>query len=111
MCREGALIMTVEARSPAGKAGLLGTRRGISGVVAGDVIVEVNGRRVSAPADIDLALDRCQVGDKVAVKYKRGIETVRSPLYACSSIGRAQRLGQPLRTCVCRARRPQRMCK
>lgn len=43
---QGALIQSVDASSPAGKAGLLGTRRGVSGIVPGDVLVAMNGKTI-----------------------------------------------------------------
>jgi S1-C subfamily serine protease len=74
---EGALIQTVDPSGPAAKAGLLGTRRGLSGIVAGDVVLQVNGRRVKVPADVDAALDAASVGDVVPVRIKRGVDMVR----------------------------------
>ena len=44
---EGVLIQAIDPGSPAAAAGLLPTRRGLGGVVAGDVIVALNGRAVA----------------------------------------------------------------
>lgn len=80
---EGALIQALDGRSGAAKAGLMATRRGLSGIVAGDVITSVGGKRVKYPQDVQAALDEAQVGETVAVKFRRGIETVLSLDYVC----------------------------
>jgi serine protease Do len=72
----GALIQALDNKSAAGKAGLLPTRRALTGIAAGDVITSVAGQRVRYPQDIDAALDQAQVGDTVLVKYLRGIDSV-----------------------------------
>jgi hypothetical protein len=43
----GALLQGVTPNGPAAKAGLLPTRRGLSGIIAGDVITAANGKAVS----------------------------------------------------------------
>lgn len=75
---DGALAQTVDPRGPAGRAGLLGIRRGLAGVVAGDVIVGVDGKRVRTSADVEAALDNRSVGDKLQVTYRRGADGVRA---------------------------------
>ena len=74
----GALIQAFDGRSAARKAGLLATRRALSGIAAGDVITAVAGQRVRYPQDVDAALDEASVGDAVRVKFLRGIDAVRA---------------------------------
>lgn len=76
---DGALAQTVDPKGPAGKAGLLGIRRGLAGVVPGDVIVGVDGKRIRASSDVEAAIDNKSVGDKLQVTYKRGNDGVRVP--------------------------------
>lgn len=45
----GAVIQAVAPNSAAAKAGLLPTRRALSGIVAGDVITAIDGRAVTKP--------------------------------------------------------------
>ncbi len=45
----GAVVQAVAPNSAAARAGLLPTRRSLSGIVAGDVIVAVNQRPVAKP--------------------------------------------------------------
>ena len=73
----GALIQAVDSRGAAAKAGLLATRRGLSGILAGVLITNVAGKRIKYPQDVDAALDAVQVGETVTVKFVRGIESVR----------------------------------
>eukprot|EP00892_Ulva_mutabilis_P011883 jgi/Ulvmu1/9067/UM005_0160.1 len=79
---DGALAQTVDPKGPAGKAGLLGIRRGLAGVVAGDVIVGVDGRRIRTSSDVEAAIDNKSVGDKVQVTYKRGTDGAGSEMTA-----------------------------
>lgn len=71
----GALTQFVDEKSNAGKAGLLPTRRSLGGIVPGDVVTAVDGRRVRNEADIDNYLDEYQVGEVVVLTVLRGIET------------------------------------
>ena len=41
---------------------------------AGDVIIGINGRKVTKAADLAIALDDFKVGDKVTLKVRRGEE-------------------------------------
>lgn len=61
----GALLSGLQPDGPAAAAGLLATRRGLGGVIAGDVIVAVNGRQVLNGGDLFNALELYKVGDKV----------------------------------------------
>jgi len=71
---EGALVTCVANPGPARKAGLRGGRTGTSaGIPAGgDLIVEVDGQKVSSPEDVSAAIGDDQPGDTVTVTYYRG---------------------------------------
>lgn len=71
----GALAQFVDEKSNAGKAGLLPTRRSLGGIVPGDVVTAIDGRRVRNEADIDNYLDEYQVGEVVVLTVLRGVET------------------------------------
>ncbi|KAG2444682.1 hypothetical protein HXX76_001426 [Chlamydomonas incerta] len=67
----GALIQSVVAGGAADKAGLLPTRRGLSGIVAGDVIQAINGRSVHSAGDLLLALDGLAAGQAAELRVIR----------------------------------------
>jgi S1-C subfamily serine protease len=71
---DGALITCVEDGGPGGKAGLRGGRTGTAtGIAAGgDLIVEVDGRKVRSPSDVSAAIADHGPGDTVQVAYYRG---------------------------------------
>jgi S1-C subfamily serine protease len=71
---DGVLIQSIENNGPAAAAGLMATRRGLGGVVAGDVIIRIGERRVRSTFDLSAILDAAGVGDKVEVEVLRGIE-------------------------------------
>jgi putative serine protease PepD len=56
----------VDPQGPAGKAG----------IKAGDVIIEFDGRRVTDPDDLVVAIRAKSVGDHVSMKVRRGSETI-----------------------------------
>jgi len=70
---QGVLIQSMEPNGPAAQAGLLATRRGLTGVIAGDVIVRVGQSRIRNVFDLSLVLDEAQVGDVVEVEIVRGV--------------------------------------
>lgn len=74
--RSGALITTVVPRSPAARAGLRGGRTRLeNGLRAGgDVIVEINGRRVRSAEDVTAIIGERSPGDTVRIVYYRGRE-------------------------------------
>jgi S1-C subfamily serine protease len=71
---DGVLVTCVTDGGPADKAGIRGGRTGTAtGIQAGgDLIVEVDGRRVSEPDEVSAAIDRHQPGDSIKVGYYRG---------------------------------------
>lgn len=69
----GVLIQSMDPNGPAAKAGLLATRRGLGGIVAGDVIVRVGQRSVRNAFDLSAALDEAAIGEQVEVEVVRGI--------------------------------------
>jgi len=74
---DGALVQRVELGSPAEKAGIRAgkTRREIGGeavVAGGDIITEVDGKRVRTNADVAQIIGRKRPGDKVKVTIVRG---------------------------------------
>lgn len=67
----GALVQAVEPSSNAAKAGLQGTRRTLSGIAAGDVIIALGERQVSSAGDLVAALDTYNIGDEVVMQIRR----------------------------------------
>lgn len=70
----GACLQAVVPGGAAAQAGLLPTRRGLTGITPGDVILAVEGRQVSSGADLINALDQYQPGDEVALRVGRSGE-------------------------------------
>jgi S1-C subfamily serine protease len=68
----GVLVQAVPSKSAAEAAGLLPTRRGLSGIVAGDLIVAADGKRVTTEGDLVAAVEKHQVGEKVELTVRRG---------------------------------------
>ena len=68
----GVLIQTVASGSAAEKAGLLPTRRGLGGIVAGDVVVAADGKRVTTEGDLVAAVEMHQVGEEIEIEVRRG---------------------------------------
>jgi S1-C subfamily serine protease len=71
---QGALVTCVVDGGPADKAGIRGGRTGTAtGIPAGgDLIVEVDGKKVSRPEDVSAAIADDKAGDDVEVAYFRG---------------------------------------
>lgn len=70
---QGVLIQSLDPRGPAAKAGLLATRRGMGGVLAGDVIVRLGQGPIRSTFDLSAALDDLEVGEDVEVEVIRGV--------------------------------------
>lgn len=60
--RQGALLSAVAGGSAAAAAGLLPTRRGLAGVLAGDVVIAIGGKAVLNGGDLFNALEQQQIG-------------------------------------------------
>ncbi|WP_257558119.1 S1C family serine protease [Sphingobium sp. CFD-2] len=69
---EGVFVLGVNPGSAAERAGITPATRSIRGVVAGDVIVALNGKPVSRPGDLLARLDDFQVGQSVELTLLRG---------------------------------------
>ena len=67
----GALAHGFVGESNAAKAGVLSTRRCMGVITPGDVIIEIDGRKVSTEADVVDAIERKSVGDVVKIRVKR----------------------------------------
>jgi S1-C subfamily serine protease len=68
----GVMIAEVVPDGPADKAGLIGLRQERGNLLAGDLIVSVNGTDIRSLQDYLQAVSRCKPGDKVKVVYERG---------------------------------------
>jgi S1-C subfamily serine protease len=69
--RQGALLSAVTAGSAAAAAGLLPTRRGLAGVLAGDVITALDGKHVLNGGGLFNALEQQQIGQEVTLAVTR----------------------------------------
>ncbi|CAM8995384.1 unnamed protein product [Rhodiola kirilowii] len=77
----GVLVLDAPLNGPAGKAGLLPTKRDAYGrLVLGDIITSVNGKKVSNGSDLYRILDECQVGETVTVEVLRGDHLEKIPV-------------------------------
>lgn len=77
----GVLVLDAPPNGPAGKAGLLATKRdGFGRLVLGDIITSVNGKKVTNGTDLYRILDQCKVGEKVIVEVLRGDHKQKIPV-------------------------------
>ncbi|GMH24215.1 hypothetical protein Nepgr_026058 [Nepenthes gracilis] len=77
----GVLVLDAPLNGPAGKAGLLPTKRDAYGrLILGDIITSVNDKKVSSGSDLYRILDNCKVGDKVIVEVLRGDHKEKIPV-------------------------------
>ena len=69
----GALVVSVAEGSPAGRAGLRGASPGGTGALSrgGDVLVGVDGRRISSPEDLAEAIGARRPDDMISVEALR----------------------------------------
>ena len=73
---EGVVILSVEPGGPAEGAGLRAAQRGRNGgLLPGDVIQQVNMRRITSGDDLSAALDDYEVGDEVTLLVWQDGET------------------------------------
>ncbi|OGD30863.1 MAG: 2-alkenal reductase, partial [Candidatus Aminicenantes bacterium RBG_19FT_COMBO_58_17] len=71
--KEGVLILDVDRRGAAARAGIMPTRYDSEGnVVLGDIIVAIEGQDIKTSDDLYKALERYNVGDEVRVEVIRG---------------------------------------
>jgi S1-C subfamily serine protease len=78
---EGVFVLGVAPGSAAERAGLLAARvDSDGGFEAGDVIIGLEGRRVSSVAELLGGLDDFSVGDTVGLEVRRGARTIELPL-------------------------------
>ncbi|PIA40545.1 hypothetical protein AQUCO_02500330v1 [Aquilegia coerulea] len=77
----GVLVLDAPANGPAGKAGLLPTKRdGYGRLILGDIITSVNGKKITNGSDLYRILDQCKVGDEVMVEVLRGDHIEKIPV-------------------------------
>lgn len=77
----GVLVLDAPPNGPAGKAGLLPTKRDSYGrLILGDIITSVNGKKVSSGSDLYRILDQCKVGETVTVEVLRGDHKEKIPV-------------------------------
>lgn len=69
----GALVQAVTPGSAAATAGLLPTRRGLGGIVTGDVVVGVDDDPVRTAAELADLIGRHAIGDSVTLHVVRGV--------------------------------------
>ncbi|KAI3500868.1 hypothetical protein L1887_36694 [Cichorium endivia] len=77
----GVLVLDAPPNGPAGKAGLLSTKRDSYGrLILGDIITSVNGKKVVNGSDLYRILDQCKVGETVTVEVLRGDHVEKIPV-------------------------------
>ncbi|KAF5201573.1 Protease do-like 1 protein [Thalictrum thalictroides] len=77
----GVLVLDAPANGPAGKAGLISTKRdGYGRLILGDIITSVNGKKIINGSDLYRILDQCKVGDEVMVEVLRGDHKEKIPV-------------------------------
>lgn len=69
---QGVLVQGVLPGSAAAAAGLLPTRRGLGGIIAGDLVTAADGRGVTGEGDLVAAVEAHQVGETIALTVRRG---------------------------------------
>nr|CAD1823878.1 unnamed protein product [Ananas comosus var. bracteatus] len=77
----GVLVLDAPPNGPAGKAGLLPTKRDAYGrLILGDIITSVNGKKVTNGSDLYRILDQCKVGETVIIEVLRGDHKEKIPV-------------------------------
>jgi putative serine protease PepD len=74
---EGLLVEIVTPDGPAARAGIRGGTRAVQAgmrrlIIGGDVIVAIDGQKVSSQLDLNTALNRKRAGDTVTLTFYRG---------------------------------------
>ena len=69
--QRGIIIVAVTRGGAAAKSGLKGLSQRPGGVLLGDVIIAIDGKRVTNPRDLFKALDTHNVGDSTVVTILR----------------------------------------
>ena len=87
----GVLVQAVDPGSPADTAGLLGNRRGLRGVLVGDVIVAVDGRKIATLFDLSSLLDSCAPGQSVEVTAVRNIGSTEEERVTVTAVLEAEK--------------------
>jgi len=75
----GVLVVDVAKGSAASRAGIQPTRRDAEGRLRlGDIIVAIDGKKVTTPNDLFLLLEKYQIGDAVTVSMLRDGKTIQA---------------------------------
>jgi len=75
----GVLVIDVARGSAASKAGIQPTRRDAEGRLRlGDIVVAIDGKKVSTPNDLFLLLEKYKIGDAVTISLLRDGKTVQT---------------------------------
>lgn len=75
----GVLVVDVAKGSAASRAGIQPTRRDTEGRLRlGDIIVAIDGKKVTTPNDLFLLLEKYQIGDAVTVSMLRDGKTIQA---------------------------------
>lgn len=77
----GALILRLVRDGPAHKSGLHGTMRSRLGrIVPGDLIVALDGKKITKLSDLYALLEKCKIGDTVTLELHRDGETIQKEI-------------------------------
>ncbi len=77
---EGVLVLGVQPGSPAAEAGLIGTVRTPEGIVAGDVLQQIDGKPVRTMEEVNDVLQKYKAGDTVTLTVMRNGATRKIPV-------------------------------
>ncbi len=81
---DGLIILNVESGGPAERAGLRPTKQYRGDIILGDIIKEIEGKRVQSYEDIRTELERYRVGDDVVVTIEREGELRKVTIHLAS---------------------------
>ena len=68
---DGVLIVAVDSGRPADQAGLQPTRQYQGDIILGDIIHQVNGKKISSPDEFSSELEKFHVGEVVTITLER----------------------------------------